>query len=283
MWKEVLKCLPCETAEQILMRRETILEIRLRAGQRTELVCMDGFCRIGEAVPSSELKKIALRMMEYSYHSREAELARGYFTMKSGCRVGISGSFSCDENGKIRLCSIGSMCVRIAREFKGCAEELTEAILTDGRPVNALICSSPGLGKTTMLRDAARQLSDRGYTVGIADERHEIAACHDGVPQMDVGMRTDVADGCPKGSGMDMLMRSMSPQILITDEIGGREDMETIRLASRRGVSVIATAHAGSYEELQKGPLREILEERIFSLAAFLKDLPGCIHEIRRL
>lgn len=279
-WKELLACLPEDVSDRILLYEKKILEIRMRAGQRTELVLADKRESVGETIGPARMRKIVLSMMEYSYHTRESELSKGFFTMKNGCRVGVSGTFVCSDNGRVNMRSIGSICIRIAREIKGCAEPVCRRILESGRPVNTLICSSPGLGKTTLLRDIARILSDFGYTVGIADERHEIAACIEGVPTLDVGQHTDVIDGCPKGAAMEMLLRSMAPQILITDEIGNKDDLDAIRESVRRGVTVIASTHAGSIDELRSGPLNEICAEKLFDWAVILKGEPGHVHEI---
>lgn len=231
----------------------------------------------------AQLEKIALAMMEYSFYAREAELSQGFFTLRNGCRAGVCGEFRRSASGGCMLASIGSLCIRIAREVRGCAEALTKAMLEGGRPVNTLLLSRPGMGKTTLLRDAARLLSGAGYAVGIADERHEIAACVKGVPTMDVGERTDVADGLTKAAALEMLMRTMSPEILITDEVGSEEDIRAIREAARRGAAILTSAHAGSMADLEYAPLDRLACAGIFALIVLLDGKPGEISEIRRV
>ena len=201
--------------------------------------------------------------------------------MKNGCRVGVGGSFVFSDDGKYRLKAIGSLCIRIAGEAIGCAGKLVDELLKDG-PTNTLVLSGPGCGKTTLLRDAARILSRNGYRVGIADERHEIAACIDGKPSFDVGPRCDIVDGCPKAMAMEILIRSLNPQVIITDELGNAHDVYAIREAARMGVTVIASAHASEIEVFEKGRMGTLLKEGLFPLVALLDNMPGRIVEFRR-
>lgn len=145
-----------------------------------------------------------------------------------------------------------------------------------------LILSAPGKGKTTLLRDLARLLSQKGYKVGIADERHEIAGCINGAPGFDIGMKSDVIDGCPKAMAMGMIVRSMSPEVIITDEIGNDADCTAITEAARRGVMVVASAHASSFEEFECSRIGSLLNNGLFQVAVLLGKRPGQIQEIRR-
>lgn len=281
-WDDVLVCFPEKMREELISRKEGLREIRVRAKQPLELVSDSGRSITGPEIDAETLRSIALNMMEHSYYAREPELSQGYFTMTCGWRVGVCGSFTRHEDGRISLRSIGSICIRVAREVQGCAQALVNEMMRSGDIQSALILSRPGFGKTTMLRDAARMLSEQGQAVAIADERHELAACRDGIPMLNVGQRTDVIDGCDKHAAMRMLVRSMAPRIIITDEIGSKDDIREIRYAARRGVSVLTSAHASSMEDLQRGELRPLLDEKVFSTIVLLDGEPGRIERIWR-
>lgn len=278
---EIASYFPEMISETILDMQNRLLEIRMRAGQKTQLICLGEERFVGDALSVTELRKIALRMMNHSYYACEDELARGFFTMKNGCRVGVGGSYSPNENLR-SLSAIGSLCIRIARAIPGCAESIVKMICDEGYLRATLILSRPGLGKTTMLRDTARMLSELGILTGIADERHEIAACCDGVPTLDVGMRTDVLDGLPKAIAIEHLIRSMSPQVIVTDEIGNEHDYKAILEAARMGIPIIASAHASSFDEFEAGGMRKLLLDGVFQLAVLLGSKPGYIIDVRR-
>ena len=168
------------------------------------------------------------------------------------------------------LRGIGSLCIRVAHEIPGCGKTLASCVRKGG---GVLAAGRPGSGKTTMLRDAVRLLSDGGLAVGLADERGEVAACLDGVPQLDVGMRTHVADGCPKAEGLRWLLRAMSPELLAMDELYGPEECLAVREAAACGVPVLATVHAGSAAELcARQGIRYLLTEGAISRVVFLHE-----------
>ena len=169
--------------------------MRLRAGRPVQLVSgADCFC--GEAISPERFRRLLGGMMEHSYYAREEELAQGFFTMRDGCRVGVCGAYVLRPGGGCSMRAIGSACIRVAREVRGCAEEaVAQMLAADARGCS---CFRARAGKD---HDAARRRTAAvraGFSVGIADERHELAACMDGVPTLDVGARSDVADGCPK-------------------------------------------------------------------------------------
>lgn len=276
---EWTRFLPDTVADAIRKRAERLTEVRLRAGRETQLKTPEDETWVSPVLSPEEIRRIAVDMMENSYYACENQLAHGYFTMRDGCRVGVAGAFS--ENGdQYVLSAIGSMCIRIARERKGCARELFECVRSENGISNVLIISPPGLGKTTLLRDLARLISESGRIVGIADERGEIAAARFGVPKMDVGVRTDVIDGCRKHIAMLNLIRSMSPEVILTDEIGDERDRIVVREAMRRGVNVIATAHARDMDDLSRGSLRELLRDGSFEYVFELSERPGNISAI---
>ena len=278
---ELARFFPKELSEVIAAESGALTEIRLRARRPVQLVTgsTDRFC--GEPISGPQLHRMLMAMMEHSYYAREEELAQGYFTMLNGCRVGVCGAYSIGDSGRVAMRAIGSACIRIAREVRGCGEEAVKELLSNGGPRSAILLSRPGMGKTTILRDAARLLSNHGLSVGIADERHEIAACRDGVPTMDVGERTDVADGCPKHLAMDRLIRSMSPRVIVTDELGDARDVEAVREAARRGAAVLTSVHGGSFDRLRHGAVGELISEGLFSTVFLLDGAPGRIAAVR--
>lgn len=209
-----------------------------------------------------------------SIYAFEEELRLGYLTIPGGHRVGLCGE-AVIEKGKIKLLRhITSLNFRIAREITGAADRVVPYLIGAGmsKVYNTLIISPPQAGKTTLLRDICRLLStgagtmrERCYKVGLVDERSEIAGCFNGVPQLDVGPRTDVLDRCPKAEGMMMLLRSMSPEIIITDEIGRDEDALAIEEVINAGIAVISSAHASHPDELLLRPsLNRLLEINVF-------------------
>ena len=242
-----------ELGERVCGLPENLIELRVRAGRPVELVTACGSLLRGDAVDARTAARCAQVLGGHSLYAREEELSEGYFTIGGGCRVGVCGRMAHSEKGGM-LTHISSLCVRIARDVKGAADGVMEALYEGGHPLSALIISRPGLGKTTLLRDAVRQLSDGaqgrcGVRVGVADERGEIAGCEMGVPTLDVGCRTDVMDGCPKREGMYFLLRGMNPEVIATDELGHAGDAQAVEDVMRSGVRVLATVHAGDERE----------------------------------
>lgn len=267
-----------------------ITEIRVRSGKPlilrkgAEEIFINGEGRrtkdIKEAfvVSEADVSHTVTMLSDYSLYAFKEQLRFGYVTVPGGHRAAIAGS-TVTDNGRITgLKNISSVSLRIANEKKGCAEKLFNG-LKDIFPVNILIISPVCGGKTTMLRDMIRIISDIGYTVGISDERGEIAACYMGVPQLDVGLRTDVLDSCPKAKGMSMLVRTMSPDYVASDEIGSEDDIKAIKEASLSGVNVICTAHGNDMTDISR---RFGSDCDIFDVFVFLegKRNPGKIKSI---
>ena len=184
-----------------------------------------------------------------SRYAFQEEMKKGFFTMKGGHRIGICGEVVYDAKGNIQAIKyISSINIRIAHEIKGAANPIINYIYEKSKVASTLIISPPGMGKTTLLRDIIRLLSNgteekRGKNVALVDERGEIAACYQGVPQLDVGSRTDVLFGCDKENGMKMLLQSMSPEVIAVDELITQKEREMIRQMMGRGCAVIATMH----------------------------------------
>lgn len=217
-----------------------------------------------------DMKDVVLYMSNYSLYAFEEELRAGFLTIQGGHRIGIAGKTVC-EGGSVRtIRQISFLNIRIAGEHKGCADQVLPHIRCENGIYNTLILSPPGMGKTTLLRDCIRQLSTGssrypGLKVGVVDERSEIAACYLGQPQNDLGPRTDVMDCCPKSEGMLLLLRSMSPQIIGVDELGGGADYEAVEYALHCGCQILGTMHGESMEEIRKkSHLKKWLEQGFF-------------------
>lgn len=202
----------------------------------------------------------------YSLYAFEDELSNGFITIEGGHRIGITGK-TIVENGSVKtIKNISGLNIRISHEVVGCADRIIKYICKGNEVNHTLIISPPGCGKTTLLRDIIRQLSDNcGQTVGVVDERSEIAGCYMGVVQNDVGIRTDVLDRCPKATGMLMLIRSMSPDVIAVDEIGKNEDIYAMEDIINSGVRLLCTVHGRGIEDIKIKPvLKTLIEKNIF-------------------
>lgn len=221
-------------------------------------------------ITPKQLSETIEYISKYSRYAFEEEMRQGYLTIQGGHRIGLSGRVVIAD-GQIRMLNpISGINIRIAHQIQGCANPVVPWVYENGQVVHTLVIGPPGSGKTTLLRDLIRQVSNgteygTGKTVGLADERSELAACYHGVAQNDVGIRTDVLDGCPKAKGMLMLLRSMNPFVIAADEIGTREDVEAIRYISSCGCAILVSVHGHSLEELLYKPvLSELIELKIF-------------------
>ena len=274
--------LPRDAAALMEAHGARVTELRLRAGRPAQVVWPGGEAMSGESIDAEALRRLLAALMDYSVYARQDELDRGFFTLADGSRVGVCGRMFAGAGGP-RMGEIGSVCIRVARALPGCADGIMGWIMGGGLPESALLASPPGLGKTTLLRDAARQLSEAGFNVGLADERHELAACHMGAPTLDVGPRTDVADGCPRDEAVRRLLRSMAPDVIVADEVGGPGDAEALADAARCGVAVLASAHGGSFDALEARPcLRSMLDGATFGRVMLLGPRPGAVREVWR-
>ena len=255
-------------------------EIRIRIGLPIIVKYSNKDIILDYKTTQKDLLDILEKICENSIYSYQNQICNGYITIIGGHRVGITGSVVI-QNGKIvNINNISSLNFRISRQVLGCSNELLKYIIDykNNTIYDTLIVSPPGAGKTTILRDAIRQISNgigdfEGKTIGIVDERNEISAMYKGISQNDIGIRTDVLENISKSIGMKMLVRSMAPQIICADEIGSLEDVEAIKYIVCSGVKGIFTAHGANFQELQLNPeLKQLLDSYTFKRIVFLDE-----------
>lgn len=242
----------------------------------------------GYVVTANDVKETLEYISNFSLYAYEDEIRQGFITVQGGHRIGLAGKVIL-EQGKVKSVKhISFINIRMSHEKKGCGAGILPYIYENDRICHTLIISPPGCGKTTLLRDIVRLVSNGdetrpGISVGVVDERSEIGACYLGVPQNDVGMRTDVLDCCPKAEGMLMMIRSMSPVVIAVDEIGKREDIEALAYVMNCGCQIIATVHGSSIEDIKNKPvLRKLVEEKMFKRFVVLSGgtIPGQVENI---
>lgn len=239
-------------------------------------------------ISKNEIKETMEYISNYSLYAYEEEMKQGFITIQGGHRIGLAGKVIMEKDMIKSMKYISFLNVRLSHQMKGCADGILPYMIEENNVKHTLIISPPRCGKTTLLRDMIRQISNgteyfKGVTVGVVDERSEIGACYMGVPQNELGVRTDILDCCPKAKGMLMLIRTMSPQVIAVDEIGSREDIEAIEYVINCGCKLIATVHGSSIEDIRTKPLlRELLQEHVFERYIILnnKKKVGMVTEI---
>lgn len=257
-------------------RKARAEELRLRVGQSMTVLLPEGEVWPSEEQPrpmvtQADLEQLCDIVSGYSRYAVSQTLSQGYLTAPGGFRVGFCGTAVLREGAQHNLRDLSSACIRIGCEKTGIALPLLPKLLEGERLCSTLILSPPGLGKTTLLRDLVQTLSNGTQTlmplrVAIVDERGELAGMYRGAPQLNVGCHTDVLDGCPKATGMMMLLRALNPQVIAVDEITAPEDIAAIINAAHCGVALLATLHAAGEEQWQERPLfSALLRERIFT------------------
>ncbi|WP_010093213.1 stage III sporulation protein AA [Ornithinibacillus scapharcae] len=290
--EEILRLFPAEIQQrlnhQVAKRWDMLQEIRVRLHQPIELIFDRGLEWITNAIPDRRDNSFIINQLsEFSLYRMEDELREGYITIEGGHRVGLAGKVN-TFNGSVKAIQyITFLNIRIAKEKIGVGMEVIP-YLYDNKFLNTLIVGSPQSGKTTLIRDIIRIISSGWKTippkkVGVVDERSEIAACLKGIPQHNLGRRTDVLDACPKAEGMMMMIRSMSPEILVVDEIGSDKDVQALMNAINAGVTVICTIHGQTLDELKKRPsIIPLLDKKVFQRILILEGQasPGSIRSI---
>ncbi len=280
--EEILKVLPIEIKEKLENKLEGLEEIRIRVNKPVLLQYGQVEEIINYIVNAETILRILQNVCDNSIYAYQEQICNGYVTLKGGHRVGITGNVVIKEDKIINISYINSLNFRIARQILNCSYKALKHIinLKENTIYNTIIVSPPGRGKTTILRDLVRNLSNgipeigfKGVNVGVVDERSEIAAMYKGIAQNDIGLRTDILDNIPKSIGMKMLIRSMNPKIIVADEIGREEDIDAINYAVCSGVKGIFTAHGSNMEDIVKNPiLNKLYKSNNFELILFLNE-----------
>lgn len=250
-------------------------DIRIRAERPTVFVTATRRAALPWAPDQAHLTALVEGLSEHSLYARSSETGQGYITLRGGHRMGLCGRI-CPTDSRSVISDIGSVCIRIAGAWPGCADPLA-ARMVDA-PRSLLLIGPPGSGKTTLLRDLARQLASgsRACQVAIIDERSELAACVSGIPQLDVGVSADVLDGLDKRAAMPWLVRSMAPEVIFTDELGSDADTAAVLEAATCGVCICASAHGASLQDAASRPaLASLMARRVFDLYAVLSPEGG--------
>ncbi len=278
------------------INENTIEEIRIRVDRPVILKYPEGKEDIlDHVVTQNEILNILQSLCNNSIYSYQSQICDGYITLQGGHRVGITGNVAMKDGKITNVNYVSSLNFRIAREIIGASDEILKEVVTrksntssqnnyrnanmDNNDIsnleinNTLIVSRPGCGKTTVLRDLVRNISNMGFTVSLIDERGEIASMYKGIPQNDIGLRTDVMDNVTKSLGMKIAVRTMAPQVIVADEIGTEGDLEAINYGICSGVKGIFTAHGADISELrQNETLNKLYEEKLLKRIIFLEN-----------
>lgn len=283
-----------ELMEQEKLEFDDLQEIRMRIGKPLMIVYKNAEWILPEKevkkhlVSKDELRETMDYISHYSLYAYEAEMRQGFITVEGGHRVGVSGKVILEGERIKNMQYISSINIRVAHEIVGCASKVLRYITRNKEMYHTLIISPPRCGKTTLIRDLIRQISDgneyvRGCTVGVVDERSELGGCYLGIAQNDTGMRTDILDCCPKAEGMILLIRSMAPRVLAIDEIGSEEEIRAMEYSMHCGCKLLASVHGTDLDEISKRPgIKQLVEQRRFERYIVLDNQgrPGAVRTI---
>ena len=280
-WEQAASVLPEQRRNSLcafgMDRLDKLEELRLRRGFPMTALLPGGELETdGPPVVEDDLRQTVENATQASAHTALDRVRQGFVTLRGGHRVGLCGSVVKREGQIVTLRDISSLSIRVARPVEGQAMKLLPQLTENGVFLSTLILAPPGEGKTTLLRDLVRGLSDGDAgpprRVGVADERGEIAALWQGEPQLYIGRHTDVIDGCSKAEGLSILVRGMNPQVAAADEITDPADIQAVTEAAGCGVALIATAHGAGRDDLTRRPVyRALLENRIFRRLAVIE------------
>lgn len=257
-------------------------EIRFRAGQMILVRCGNLQKKLDYVTSPQDLQQIINNLIQYSFYAYEEDLAKGFITIEGGHRVGICGRAVVRDGSPVMMKEISSLNIRFAKEIPGCSRKIIPEIMNGKKVLNTLIISPPGCGKTTLLRDLTRVLSESGLQTAVCDERTEIAGMYQGKTGFRLGPSCDVLDGCDKALGIPMLIRSMAPDVIITDEIGKPSDVPAVMQCMVSGVSLISSIHGSCFEDVLRSSVGSLAEDGFFQTLIYLtkKNGPGTVKEV---